>query len=124
MNHLWHDYSQARFYEKVYWPASDKLDALLTTFTLTQKVKGGLGRYVKRLNIMINLCDWPTPLLSKILLLCPNIEDIYIHYHYEGEHGGENSDECIPLDLALSLASCTKLRALKCYGKERNIYQM
>lgn len=117
VNQIWHDCSQTCLYEKVHWPSSDKLGALLTALTQTHEVHCGLGKYVKQLDITINQCDLQALTLSKFLLLCPNIEEVNIL----PPDAAEDSDQHIPLEVAISLTSCTKLRTLKCNGKEAEL---
>lgn len=101
-------------------PSLDKQSGLLNTLTKTHKVNGDLGKCVKSLNMGISPCDLPISPLSKkskLLLLCPNLEEIYIHYsltyHYYDQRG--------PVDPEISLSSCTKLRRLESRGKKRRI---
>lgn len=112
VNQLWHDCSQAIFYEKVPVQSSYKLNALLTTLTKTHKGDGVLGICVKLLTIMIDRCDLATSQLSILLLLCPNVEEIYIRIPFTLDY----SDPLFPLDAAMALTSCNKLHTLRCIG--------
>lgn len=117
VNQLWHGCSQVFFYEKVSVQSPGQLCVLLATLTKKNKVNGGLGAYITWLEIETNRCDYPISqltMLSKLLLLCPNIQRIRI----ENYTAPMNRKQFIPVDLAVSFASCTKLRRLECIGKE------
>lgn len=97
--------------------SSYKLNALLTTLTKTHKGDGVLGICVKLLTIMIDRCDLATSQLSILLLLCPNVEEIYIRIPFTLDY----SDPLFPLDAAMALTSCNKLHTLRCIGKKAEV---
>jgi hypothetical protein len=86
VNRLCHYHTAAVLYEELFVHSPHVLEAILTTLSTSRQINEHIGERVKSLYIDIEIRYLPVSRVAKLLLLCPDVEFIYIDHHQTHEH--------------------------------------